>query len=68
MDYGQEQRGPSKLEYFLIFTLIVIIVWAAWIMLEPVVRPVIEQFVQRALESGLDTPTPTPTPTSTPAP
>jgi hypothetical protein len=66
MDYGQEKSGLSKLEYFLIFTLVVILIWAAWIMLEPVVRPVIEQFVERALESGLDTPTPTPTLTPTP--
>jgi hypothetical protein len=62
MDYGQEKRGPGRLEYFLIGTLIVIVIWAAWIMLEPLVRPEIEQFVQRALESGLDTPIPTYTP------
>lgn len=60
MDYGQEKSGLSKLEYFLIFTLVVILIWAAWIMLEPVVRPVIEQFVQRALESGVELSTPTP--------
>ena len=65
MDYGQEKRGLRKLEYFLIITLIVVLVWAAWIMLEPVVRPVVEQFVQRALESGLDA---TPTPALTPTP
>ena len=66
MDYGQEKSGLSKLEYFLIFTLVVIVIWAAWIMLEPVVRPEIEQFVQRALESGVNTPTPAPSFTPTP--
>jgi hypothetical protein len=60
MDYGQEKRGFRKLEYFLIITLIVVLVWAAWIMLEPVVRPVVEQLVENALESGLYTPTPLP--------
>jgi len=65
MDFRQEKRPLSKLEYFLIFVLISILIWAAWIMLEPVVRPTIEQFVERALQEGMATPTPTPLPGST---
>jgi len=64
MDYGQEKHGFRKLEYFLIITLIVVLAWAAWVMLEPVVRPAAEQFFENALESGLYTPTPAPTPLS----
>jgi len=38
----------------------VILVWAAWIMLEPVIRPAMEHFLQTALQEGAITPTPTP--------
>ena len=61
MDFRQqEKRGLSKLEYFLISALIVILVWAAWIMLEPVIRPAVEHFLHTALQGGTVTPTPTP--------
>ena len=60
MDFGQEKRGLSRLEYFLIFVLIVILIWAAWIMLEPVIRPAIEDFLVSVLQEGMITPTPTP--------
>ncbi len=60
MDFRQGKQGLSKLEYFLIFVLVVILVWAAWIMLEPVIRPAMEHFLQTALQEGAITPTPTP--------
>jgi hypothetical protein len=63
VDFRQEKRGLSRLEYFLIFLLVVIVGWAAWIMLEPVIRPEIEQFLQRALQEGALIPTPTASPT-----
>lgn len=62
MDFRQEKRGFSKLEYFLILVLVVTLGWAAWIMLEPIVRPVIEQFLQVVFQEAAVTPTPIPGP------
>ncbi|MEA3345811.1 MAG: hypothetical protein U9Q78_06145 [Chloroflexota bacterium] len=58
MEFRRGKRGFSKLEYFLISLLVVIIAWTAWIMLEPVIRPAIERFIESALQAGTPTPTP----------
>lgn len=62
MELREEKRGPSKLEYALISILAVVVIWAAWIMLEPVVWPALEHFVETAFEEVAATPTPTPAP------
>ena len=58
MQFRQERRGLTKLEYFLISVLIVVVVWAAWLVSEPLIRPAFEQFWQSALQTGTVTPTP----------
>ena len=60
MDFQEEKRGLSKLEYFLIFLLIVVLAWAAWIVLEPVIRPAFDRFLNDAFQGVVATPTPTP--------
>jgi len=64
MDFRPERRGLTRLEYFLIIVLIVILVWAAWIVLEPLIGPTVDHFLQTTLHGG----TVTPVPTATPAP
>ena len=64
MDFRQERRGLSKLEYFLIIVLIVILVWMAWIILEPLIRPAVDNLLQTTLHGATATPTPTATPAS----
>jgi len=64
MDFRRERRGLSKLESFLIIVLIVILLWAAWIMLEPLIRPAVDNFLQTTLHGGTVTPTPLATPAS----
>lgn len=64
MEFRHERRGLSKLEYFLIVVLIVILLWAAWTMLEPLIWPAVDSFLETTLHGG----TVTPTPTATPAP
>jgi len=60
MEFRGEKRCLGKLEYVLIAVLAVVIVWAAWIMLEPVIRPAIDRVIQMAFEEIAATPTPAP--------
>jgi hypothetical protein len=62
MDFREEKPRVGKLEYVLISVLAIVVAWAAWVMLEPVLWPVIDQFVQSAFEEVAATATPTPAP------
>ena len=66
MDFRREKRGLGKLEYFLIIVLVVVVIWAAWIMLEPLIRPAIENFLRTTFQGGTATPSPSPSPSPSP--